>query len=92
MMYIVGNDDEEQVKLLLSHGAAVNAQSPYGLTPLMVAVRARASKSIIMALLEAEADPALKDSQGMTALDMARQVEYADAVLVLQEKVAPRPE
>jgi len=59
------------VRLLLELGAAVNARSPHGVTPLMMAA-GYGYDGIVRILLDHHADPVLKDEHGATALDHAR--------------------
>ncbi len=60
------------VKLLLANHAKVDQQDQGGRTPLMFAAE-RADSSIAAALLEAKADPNLRDREGWTALNFAVQ-------------------
>lgn len=62
------------VRLLLENGAKVSLNTPnqQGNTALMLAVEFNSADTVAL-LLEAGADPSLKNSQGQTALDLARQ-------------------
>jgi ankyrin repeat protein len=64
------------VEMLLSGGAAVNAQDD-GTTPLHVAVE-RGSVTAVEALLRAGADPELPDAQGRAARDLLPQDPRSD--------------
>jgi len=58
------------VKLLLTHGAALEARSPNATTPLMMAAR-YANEEAVDALLAAGADRTLVNQQGMNAAAFA---------------------
>lgn len=59
----------EFVRMLVKHGAEVNAQTKEGQTPLMVSVM---NADITRVLLECGADPSFHDQDGETALDYAQ--------------------
>ncbi len=78
-------------KGLLERGAKVDAQSVSGMTALMIAA-AHNSPPMIGLLMDAGADPELKNKQGQTARDVAKlndNMEAAQAILVL---ASSRPE
>ena len=56
--------------LLIDNDAYIDAESPNGTTPLMMAAY-YASPSAVKLMLEEGADPLLKNQDGMTALDLA---------------------
>lgn len=56
--------------VLIDNDAYVDAESPNGTTPLMMAAY-YASPNAVKLMLEEGADPTLKNQDGMTALDMA---------------------
>ena len=56
--------------LLIDNDAYIDAESPNGTTPLMMAAY-YASPSAVKLMLEEGADPTLKNQDGMTALDLA---------------------
>lgn len=58
------------VELLLEHHAYIDATSPNGSTPLMLAAM-YGNTQVVAQLLEAGADASLKNEQGMTAVDFA---------------------
>lgn len=70
--------------LLLDAGAHVNARSPNGTTPLMMAAH-YGNAAAVKRLLEAGADPQLKNQLGLNALDFARGAERADSVKLLSQ-------
>ena len=69
--YACSGTDGGVAAWLLSQGADVNARSPNGTTPLMMASRYGASETVPV-LLKAGADVALKNEQDLTALDFAK--------------------
>ena len=70
------------VQLLLDSHAYIDASSPNGSTPLMMAAR-YGSVDVVKLLLEAGADPLIKNSIGLTAVDFAAQVQRDDVVAVI---------
>ncbi|MBP9640277.1 MAG: ankyrin repeat domain-containing protein, partial [Acidovorax sp.] len=68
--------------LLLENHAYIDAASPNGSTPLMMAAQ-YGTREALQLLLEEGADPALKNQLGLTATDFALRVdrrEAADAI------------
>lgn len=61
------------IDLLLEHHAFIDAQSPNRTTPLMMAAR-YGSEDSARALMNAGADPTLRNERNMTAADFARSV------------------
>ena len=58
------------MRLLLEHHAYIDAESPNGSTPLMMAAR-YGSREAVQLLLDAGADPLLRNQLQLTALDFA---------------------
>ncbi len=58
-------------RLLLEHHAFIDAQSPNGTTPLMMAAFYGRTEMVDL-LLEEGADPLMRNEQGLTAIDFAR--------------------
>ena len=73
--YAVFNGHEEIAKYLIERGAQVNARSPNGSTPLMMAAREN-REGLAKALLESGADTRLKNDWGDTALTMAMRYDH----------------
>jgi ankyrin repeat protein len=69
--YACSGPDNGVSTWLLSQGADINARSPNGTTPLMMAAR-YGSLDTVPLLLKAGADTTLKNEQGLTALDFAK--------------------
>lgn len=68
--YAVFNGHDDLARHLIERGADVNAPSPNGSTPLMLAAREGREK-LVKVLLESGADPRAKSDWGDTALTMA---------------------
>ena len=66
------------IELLLEHHAYIDAESPNGTTPLMMAAH-YGSPAAVKLLLEAGADPALKNQLGLSAIDFAQRANRRDA-------------
>lgn len=67
------------INLLLENSAYIDAGSPNGTTPLMMAAMYGTSAAVNF-LLQEGADPAIKNQQGLTALDFAQKGNRPDAV------------
>jgi ankyrin repeat protein len=70
------------MRLLLDNHAYIDAASPNGSTPLMMASQYGTNDAVEL-LLEAGADPTLKNMKGLAAIDFARQVQREDTVLLI---------
>ena len=67
------------VNLLLENSAYIDAGSSNGTTPLMMAAMYGTSAAVNF-LLQEGADPAIKNQQGLTALDFAQKGNRPDAI------------
>ena len=74
------------IKLLLENHAYIDAESPNRSTPLMMAAQYGTADAARL-LLEAGADPLLKNAQGFTALDLAGRNSYSNTEAVLHQSV-----
>lgn len=72
----------EVMKLLLDRNAYIDAASPNGTTPLMMAAH-YGTPSAVKLLLEAGADPFLKNQQTLTAIDFAQRANRADSAEII---------
>lgn len=72
----------EIIRLLLDKYAYIDAESPNGTTPLMMAAF-YGTPSAVKLLLESGADPSLKNIQGLSAIDFANRANRADAAEVI---------
>jgi len=84
--YAATNGDTDVISLLLENYAYIDAASPNKTTPLMMAVRSGKIYAVKL-LLDEGADLALKNEQGMSALDFARHYEHADIVEGLEFRI-----
>jgi ankyrin repeat protein len=69
----------EVVQLLLDRYAYIDAESPNGSTPLMMAALYGTSETVKL-LLQAGADPTIRNALGLSALDFAQRGNKQDAV------------
>lgn len=77
--YAVSRDTDTStamVRLLLEHHAYIDAESPNGTTPLMMAAH-YGSPGAVKLLLEEGADPLIRNQQGLTAIDFAHRANRA---------------
>lgn len=74
------------IELLLEHHAYIDAESPNGTTPLMMAAQ-YGSIDAVRLLLEAGADPGLKNQLGLSAIDFAHRVNRAEAAELIARTV-----
>jgi uncharacterized protein len=90
--YAATNGHVAVMKVLLEKHAFIDAQSPNGTTPLMMAAM-YGSYEAVKLLVDEGADQAMKNQQGMTALDFAKKANRGDAALVLSRgpAAAKRP-
>lgn len=79
----------DMVRLLLEHHAYIDAESPNRSTPLMMAAH-YGLPAVVKLLLEEGADPTLRNEQGLTAIDFARQASRPDAVALIAASVRAR--
>ncbi|MEP6791356.1 MAG: ankyrin repeat domain-containing protein [Ramlibacter sp.] len=76
--YASTNGHLEVINLLLENHAYIDAESPNGTTPLMMAAQYGPATAVKL-LLEAGADPALKNQLGLNAIDFAQKADRKDA-------------
>ena len=72
----------ELMTLLLENHAYIDAESPNGSTPLMMAAQ-YSTASAVKLLLEEGADPLLKNQLGLSAIDFARRADRADSAEII---------
>lgn len=75
--------------LLLDKHAYIDAASPNGTTPLMMAA-GYGTPAAVTLLLEVGADPLLKNDQGLTAIDLAHRANRADSAAIIAASVRGR--
>ena len=76
----------EIMELLLEHHAFIDAESPNGTTPLMMAAH-YGSAAAVKLLLDAGADTAMKNHLGLTAIDFARRGNRPDSLELITSHV-----
>ena len=86
-----GSAAAAMIELLLEHHAYIDAASPNGSTPLMMAARYGDIRSLGL-LLSSDADPTLQNEQGLTALDFARAAGRRDAFERLERAIRHWPQ
>jgi ankyrin repeat protein len=74
------------MKQLLDKYAFIDAQSPNGTTPLMMAAMYGTTEAVKL-LLDEGADPFMKNQQNMTAADFAQKAARPDAVALIAEAI-----
>ncbi len=77
------------ISLLLDNHAYIDAESPNGTTPLMMAAH-YGTASAVKLLLEAGADPMLKNAQGLSAIDFAQRNSRQDSAEIIAAFVRAR--
>ncbi|MCD2516691.1 ankyrin repeat domain-containing protein [Massilia sp. G4R7] len=83
--YAAASGDEDIARLLIAKEARLDAVSPKesgAYTPLMMAAR-EGQQGMARLLLEQGADPRLKDSEGLTAVQIAERAGRSDIVTTL---------
>jgi ankyrin repeat protein len=79
----------EIIALLLEHHAFIDAASPNGTTPLMMAAHYGTRESVLL-LLQEGADPSLKNQLGLSAADFALRVSRKDIADLMARAVRER--
>ncbi|XP_001501529.2 ankyrin repeat domain-containing protein 22 [Equus przewalskii] len=76
--------NEALVRMLLDAGVEVNATDCYGYTALHYACEMK-NQTLIPLLLEAHADPMIKNKHGESSLDIARRLKFSQIELMLRK-------
>jgi uncharacterized protein len=79
----------EMIALLLDENAYIDAESPNKTTPLMMAAM-YGSTPAVRALLEAGADPTLRNQLGLSAVDFAQRGKRPDAAELIAAAIRNR--
>lgn len=74
----------EIARMLLERGASVKPSGPNGVSPLIFAAQSNNEK-LVQLLLNFKADKHLKDQNGKSALDYAKELEFEGIQKLLQE-------
>ena len=77
------------IDLLLQNHAYIDAESPNGSTPLMMAAHYGSTESV-QQLLSAGADPLLKNEKGLTAIDFANGASRPETAKLIAASVRAR--
>lgn len=80
----------EIMNLLLEHHAFIDAESPNGTTPLMMAAH-YGTPAAVKLLLEAGADTAMKNQQGLSAVDFANRANRKDVAELIAAEMVKKP-
>ncbi len=84
--YAASGAKPQIMRILLEHSAYIDAESPNGSTPLMMAAM-YGNAECVKILLDAGADPSLKNQLGLTASDFARPVARLDSLSLIEAAV-----
>ncbi|KAM9197574.1 ankyrin repeat domain-containing protein 22 [Dugong dugon] len=76
--------NETLVKMILDAGIEVNATDCYGCTALHYACKMK-NQTVIPLLLEAHADPTIKNKDGESPLDIAQRLKFSQIELMLRK-------
>ena len=87
--YAATGGNTSVMRLLLDNYAYIDAASPNGSTPLMMAAM-YGTQDAAKFLLDAGADPKLKNAKGLNAIDFARQVQREDMALLIASAIRSR--
>ncbi len=87
--YAATNGHLPVIDLLLENYAYIDAASPNGTTPLMMAAHYGTAAAVRM-LLEAGADPLLKNDQGLSAIDFAHRAQRQDSADTIAAAIRAR--
>jgi ankyrin repeat protein len=79
----------EMIELLLDASAYIDAESPNGTTPLMMAAR-YGHRDAVLALIDAGADVALRNQQGLGALEFALRTDRRDIAELIARALRAR--
>ena len=87
--YAATNGHLAVMQLLIDENAYLDAESPNGSTPLMMAAH-YGTPSAVKLLLESGADPTLKNNLGLTAIDFAHQANRLESAAIISAFIRGR--
>jgi ankyrin repeat protein len=87
--YAATNGHLATMDLLLEEHAYIDAASPNGTTPLMMAAH-YGTPAAVKLLLDGGADPGLKNEQGLTAIDFAQRASRVEAAEMIATAIRSR--
>lgn len=85
--FSAASGDDEISKILLDHAAYIDAEAPAKFTPLMIAAR-EGHESTVGLLLEEGADARLKNSESLTAAQIAERADKPRIVAAIAARLA----
>ena len=74
-----------EIKKFIAEGGDVNLRDEWGLTPLITATFCN-DPAIVKLLLRAGANEDIKNNEGKTALDIAKEYDYQEIIKLLTTK------
>jgi ankyrin repeat protein len=89
--YAASTAKTQVITILLDHSAYIDAESPNGSTPLMMAAM-YGNAECVKQLLEAGADPTIRNQVDLTAADFARQASRDDSLALVDAAVRRWPQ
>jgi ankyrin repeat protein len=87
--YAAASGDDEIARILLRHGARIDAEAPAKFTPLMIAAR-EGQESTVRLLLEEGADATRKNSESLTAAQIALRADKPRIAADIEAHLAKR--
>ena len=87
--YAATNGHLAVMQLLIDENAYLDAESPNGSTPLMMAAH-YGTPSAVKLLLESGADPTLKNNLGLSAIDFAHQANRVESAAIISAFIRGR--
>jgi ankyrin repeat protein len=87
--FAAASGDDEITKILLDHSAYIDAEAPAKFTPLMIAAR-EGQESTVGLLLEEGADASLKNSEALTAAQIAERADKPRIAAAIAAHLAAR--
>ena len=87
--YAATNGHLAVMQLLIDENAYLDAESPNGSTPLMMAAH-YGTPSAVKLLLESGVDPTLKNNLGLTAIDFAHQANRLESAAIISAFIRGR--
>jgi len=84
--YAATKGDIPMIELMLENDAYIDAESPNGSTPLMMAAQ-YGTPEAVKVLLNAGADPTIKNSLNLSAIDFANRVNRTDVAETIARQI-----
>ncbi|KAJ5555137.1 hypothetical protein N7461_003607 [Penicillium sp. DV-2018c] len=83
LLWAASHENIPVLERLIYHGANINARDMSGRTAIMLAASEEFSAPVLQLLMDKKADKDLKDDKGLTAQDMAEQMNCHEALSIL---------